>query len=212
MPTQFPSSNLNFEQGEVVYENTRVLEWIRLFQLGNITALAYFGVFLPLNLAFKTNLTLEKADELFIGQQHLWNANSIDVLRLFTPISTLGVFYIIMATMKLITQVGGQYALKVSYSKDKVLYILFRNFSLSRESTTSEWLRKMFMKQLISKSFLLVNEVEFKILALKMLMDFGVLLASTLNATSSFITMMPSGIVSLKDLSSKVYLCFYQVP
>jgi hypothetical protein len=53
MPTQFPSSSLNFEQGEVIYENTKVLEWIRLFQLGNITALAYFGVFLPLNLAFK---------------------------------------------------------------------------------------------------------------------------------------------------------------
>lgn len=121
---------MNFEQGEVVYENTKVLEWIRLFQLGNITALAYFGVFLPLNIAFKTNLTLEKADELFIGQQHLWNANSIDVLRLFTPISTLGVFYIIMATMKLITQVGGQYALKVSYSKDKVISISFRSFSL----------------------------------------------------------------------------------
>lgn len=97
-----------------------------MFQLGNITALAYFGVFLPLNIAFKTNLTLEKADELFIGQHHLWNANSMDVLRLFTPISTLGVFYIIMATMKLITQVGGQYALKVSYSKDKELLFVKR--------------------------------------------------------------------------------------
>lgn len=212
MPTQFPSSSLNFEQGEVVYENTKVLEWIRLFQLGNITALAYFGVFLPLNLAFKTNLTLEKADELFIGQHHLWNANSIDVLRLFTPISTLGVFYIIMATMKLITQVGGQYALKVSYSKDKVFKALFRNFSLLRESTISEWLRKMSMKQLISKFSLLVNEVEFRILALKMLMVFGVLLASTLNATFSFITMMPTGIVSLKGPSFKVYLTFYLVP
>jgi hypothetical protein len=175
MPTQFPSSSLNFEQGEVIYENTKVLEWIRLFQLGNITALAYFGVFLPLNLAFKTNLTLEKADELIIGQHHLWNANSIDVLRLFTPISTLGVFYIVMATMKLITQVGGQYALKVSYSKDKVFMFLFRNFFLLRESTTSEWSRKMFTKQHISKFFLPASEVEFKISALKMLMDFGVL-------------------------------------
>lgn len=62
MPSQFPSDTLNFEQGEVIYENTRVLEWIRAFQLGNIAFLAYFALFLPLNIAFKTNLTLEKAD------------------------------------------------------------------------------------------------------------------------------------------------------
>ena len=44
----------------------------------------------------------------------------MDASRLFTPISSIGVFYIIYATMKLITQVGGQYAIKVSYSKDRV--------------------------------------------------------------------------------------------
>lgn len=120
MPTQYPSGSLNFEQGEVVYENTRVLEWIRAFQLGNIALLAYGGVFIPLNMAFKTNLVVDKADELFIGQQHLWSPLSLDVARLFTPISTIGVFYIVYATMRTITQVGGQYAIKVSYSKDRV--------------------------------------------------------------------------------------------
>nr|BAJ99754.1 predicted protein [Hordeum vulgare subsp. vulgare] len=77
-------------------------------------------------MAFKTNLVVDKADELFISQQHLWSATHLDVARLFTPISTLGVFYIIQATMKLITQVGGQYAIKVSYSKDKELIFVKR--------------------------------------------------------------------------------------
>lgn len=63
----------------------------------------------------------------------------------------------------------------------------------------------MSMKLPISKSFLLVREVESKILVLKMLTDFGVLPASTLSATSSFITMMPTGIENLKDPSFKVY-------
>ena len=44
----------------------------------------------------------------------------IDVLRLFTPISAIGVYYIVHSTMKAITQMTAQYALKVSYSKDKV--------------------------------------------------------------------------------------------
>ena len=127
MPTQFPSESLNFEQGEVIYENTRVLEWIRAFQVGNIGLLAYFGVFIPLNMAFKTNLVIDKADELWIGQQHIWNPTAIDAARLFTPISAIGVYYIIFATMKIITQVGSQYAVKVSYSKDRVCFGLFRN-------------------------------------------------------------------------------------
>ena len=121
MPTQFPSQELNFEQGEVIYENTRVLEWIRAYQLGNIALLAYGGIFIPLNMAFKTNLIVEKGDENWIGQHHLWNPFGLDALRLFTPISACGVFYIVYATMKVITQMGGQYVIKASYSKDRVI-------------------------------------------------------------------------------------------
>jgi threonine/homoserine/homoserine lactone efflux protein len=67
---------------------------------------------------------------MFIGQQHLWNPYSIDSARLFTPISTVGVFYVVYSAMKMITQYGGQYAIKVSYSKDKVLLPLLRNSCL----------------------------------------------------------------------------------
>jgi hypothetical protein len=56
----------------------------------------------------------------------------LDSARLFTPISAIGVFYIIYATMRTITTFGGQYALKVSYSKDKVPLPSPRNcFSLN---------------------------------------------------------------------------------
>jgi hypothetical protein len=60
----------------------------------------------------------------------------VDVARLFTPISALGVYYILYATMKAITTFSGQYAIKVSYSKDKVIPNECRNFSSSKESTT----------------------------------------------------------------------------
>ena len=90
-----------------------------------------------MNLAFKTNLTLDKADELWIGQQHLWNPYAVDVTRLFTPISALGVYYITYLTMKSITTFAGQYAIKVSYSKDKVSMSPCRNCCSSSESTIS---------------------------------------------------------------------------
>jgi len=60
----------------------------------------------------------------------------MDASRLFTPISAAGVYYIIYITMKLITQVGGQYAIKVSYSKDRVNIYLLSNFFLLKESIT----------------------------------------------------------------------------
>ena len=62
MPGSKPSEKLNFELGEVVYENTKVLEWLKFWQLGIFTGGAIVGVFVPLNLVFKTNLVLESAD------------------------------------------------------------------------------------------------------------------------------------------------------
>jgi threonine/homoserine/homoserine lactone efflux protein len=53
----------------------------------------------------------------------------MDAARLFTPISAIGVYYIIYATMKIITHVSSQYAIKVSYSKDRVHFWLGRNCS-----------------------------------------------------------------------------------
>jgi len=65
----------------------------------------------------------------------LWNPYSVDVARLFTPISTLGIYYIIYATMKAITHFAGQYAIKVSYSKDRELLFVKRvnNFGMIEE-------------------------------------------------------------------------------
>ena len=196
MPTQFPSESLNFEQGEVIYENTRVLEWIRALQLGNLSILSYFGIFIPLNMAFKTNLIIDKADELFIGQQSLWNPLSVDASRLFTPISTLGVFYIVYSSMKLITQVGGQYAIKVSYSKDRVLLRLFRNCSSWKESTTSAWLKKTSTKQRIFRSSPQNSDPQCRIWARKTKTACGASPASTRRGTSSSTTTTSSGTAS----------------
>lgn len=101
----------------------------------------------------------------------------MDAARLFTPISAIGVFYIIYGSMRVITQIGGQYAIKVSFSKDRVLIIVFRNYFSSKESTTMDLLRKMSTKLLIFKFCHQDNALVFKIFLLKILMVFGELLA-----------------------------------
>jgi len=65
-----------------------------------------------------------------LGQQILYSPLGFDSMRLFTPISAIGVYYILYATMRTITQVGMQYAVKVSYSKDRVLPQILRNCCL----------------------------------------------------------------------------------
>jgi len=97
----------------------------------------------------------------------------MDAARLFTPISAMGVFYIIYGSMRVITQIGGQYAIKVSYSKDKVILFLFRNFFSSKESITMDLSKKTSMKLPISKFFPPDNVLASKIFLPKILTVYG---------------------------------------
>lgn len=142
--TSHPS--LNFEQGEVIYENSRILEWIRGIQIGSVALIAYFGVVLPLNIGFKTNLVTDMADEFLKKSLHYTSPFQVDYLKLFTPVATVGVYYVLYSVMRMITEMGAQYAVKVSYSKDRVGCVLCRNYCSSRGLIPSGSYRKMFTK------------------------------------------------------------------
>jgi hypothetical protein len=47
---------LNFEEGEVLYENTRLIEWCKLWSYGAWLGYLWAAVIVPLNLLYKTNL------------------------------------------------------------------------------------------------------------------------------------------------------------
>lgn len=132
LPSQGPHESLNFEQGEVIYENSRVMEWIRAIQLGTVGLIGYFGVFIPLNMGYKTHLVTEKADEMVLLQQHLFSPYNIDILRLFTPISAMAIYYVIYWAMRSVHDVATQYAFKVSYSKDRV-HVIYELGTFIRE-------------------------------------------------------------------------------
>ena len=135
----------------------------------------------------------------------MWNPFALDSVRLFTPISSLGVFYIIYSSMRTITTVGGQYAVKVSYSKDKVFFHWSRNFSSSKELITTECLKKTFMKQLIFRFFLQDKELELKISVLKIVMDYGEFNVWTVTETFFFTMMIVTGIANWRLISWIVY-------
>lgn len=120
-PNAKPHPSLNFEQGEVLYENTRVLEWVKFWQMTAVTAGAFGGIFVPYNMAFKTNLVTDAADELVMAQYHLVSPGTVDILRLGIPITVGAAFYVVYALVNFSNFVCSDYIIKMSYSKDKVI-------------------------------------------------------------------------------------------
>lgn len=104
----------------MLYENTRVLEWVRFIQLFGLTAGAYIALYIPFNLGFKTNLVTDAADELIQAQYHLVSPTTVDILRLSIPVGMGAIAYTVYALMNYTNSITNQYVIKMSYSKDKV--------------------------------------------------------------------------------------------
>jgi hypothetical protein len=121
-PNAKPSSQLNFEQGEVLYENTRVLEWARFIQLFGLTAGAYIALYIPFSLGFKTNLVTDAADDMINAQYHLVSPTTVDILRLSVPVGMGAIAYTVYGLLNYTNSMTSQYVVKMSYSKDKVIY------------------------------------------------------------------------------------------
>lgn len=120
MPSVRPSESLNFEQGEVIYENTKVLEWVKFWQASVFSAGGFFGIFIPFNMVFKTNLITDAADEFVLGQYHLVSPAAFDILRLSIPIGLGAIAYTVYGLLNFTNGITNQYISKMSYSKDKV--------------------------------------------------------------------------------------------
>lgn len=119
-PSPKPHESLNFEQGEVLYENTRVMEWVKFWQMTAVTIGAFGGMYVPYCMAFKTNLVTDAADELLQMQYHLVTPSTIDIMRLSIPIVAGASYYVVHALINYTNHFLSDYVAKMSYSKDKV--------------------------------------------------------------------------------------------
>lgn len=86
IPTADPHPSLNFEEGEVIYENTQLLEWAKFFYLSGFSVFAFLGLFVPYSLFYKTHLFMSNAmDNIFLGY-HNFSMFYFDNLGLHIPI------------------------------------------------------------------------------------------------------------------------------
>ena len=73
----------------------------------------------------------------------------VDIVHLSVPIGAGAIAYTVYGLLNLVNTISSQYVIKMSYSKDKVLFFLFRNFFLLKELIYMELYMKKFIKWLI---------------------------------------------------------------
>ncbi len=93
-------------------------------QLTGLTAGAYIALYVPFSLGFKTNLVTDAADELMQMPYHLVSPTTVDILRLSIPIGMGAIAYTVYGLMNYTNSIANQYVVKMSYSKDKVKFII----------------------------------------------------------------------------------------
>ncbi len=86
IPSPDPHKSLNFEEGEVIYENTQNLEWAKFWALTVLTGYAFGALFIPYNLIYKTHLPLSSAYENLFVPHYNHTVFYFDNLALHIPV------------------------------------------------------------------------------------------------------------------------------
>lgn len=86
MPSSDPHPSLNFEEGEVIYENPQVQEWAKLFTLSGFSLFAFLGAFVPYSLFYKTHMFMSNAMENIFFNYHGFSMFYFDNLGIHMPV------------------------------------------------------------------------------------------------------------------------------
>jgi hypothetical protein len=126
VPSPEPHPSLNFEEGEVIYENTHLLEWAKFWNLSGLSMIGFSCIYAPYAFIFKTHLTYGAGyDNLFLpyyaNTPYMTDINNMSAL--FYGGALMWTLYMAMGYSH---HFWKDYALKVQYNKDKELVFVTR--------------------------------------------------------------------------------------
>lgn len=125
-PTSDPHPSLNFEEGEVVYENSKLQEWAKFWNYTGWSAYAFCTFFIPYTLLYKTHMPLPHAyDNLFVPY-YTQTMYFVDQWSFHAPIMGLMAMYGGYLAVSLAHRFWKDYVVKMQYSKDKELLFVTR--------------------------------------------------------------------------------------
>ncbi|CAD8172257.1 unnamed protein product [Paramecium octaurelia] len=134
-PSADPDPTLNFEEGEVVYENTRLREWLKFVWWTGTFSFAWICWVLPYNIVYKTNLMFDHQIDASFYPYHLQSIYNMDYMRINVLAATAASAYLWYFHHMSMNDIGRNYVTKVQYSKDKELVFVTRmgSFGVVRE-------------------------------------------------------------------------------
>lgn len=126
VPAAEPSESLNFEEGEVIYENTRIQEWAKFWTYSGFATYLFGCYFVPYSLIYKTHLSLPSSYEHLFVPTYTNTPYFFDNNGLHIPIAALTAAYTAYIGLGLGNQVFRDYVVRMQYSKDKELLFVTR--------------------------------------------------------------------------------------
>ncbi|EGR31428.1 hypothetical protein IMG5_109990 [Ichthyophthirius multifiliis] len=126
LPSVNPHESLNFEEGEILYENTRLLEWAKFWTYSTLVGYFWCAFFVPYQLMFKTHMPLEHAfDNIFWPYyqhtQYMWDNNGLHI-----PAVAGIACYATHVLLHYMNNLSKDYVVRAQYSKDKELLFVTR--------------------------------------------------------------------------------------
>jgi len=92
-PSAYDNQTLDFEEGEVVYENSNVQEWVRFWKGSTLMSYLTFMWFIPLNIGLFTHQPLEMATSKSLLYHHDVSYYYFDRLGLHIPMVGAFAYY-----------------------------------------------------------------------------------------------------------------------
>eukprot|EP01017_Pseudomicrothorax_dubius_P003968 TRINITY_DN106_c0_g1_i1.p1 TRINITY_DN106_c0_g1~~TRINITY_DN106_c0_g1_i1.p1 ORF type:complete len:513 (-),score=148.62 TRINITY_DN106_c0_g1_i1:146-1684(-) len=125
-PGPNPNPTLNFEEGEVIYENTRLVEWSKFWIYSGLAGYLFGAIFVPYQLIFKTHLALPMGyDNLFVPT-YTHSIFTVDNHGLMFPIAGLLSMYSAYMGLALTNQILRDYVIRMQYNRDRELIFVTR--------------------------------------------------------------------------------------
>ena len=120
-PPSEPDASLNFEEGEVIYENARLVDWLKLETYSSLAVLGWFLVFMPIQNLYKSNLPTDAMLENNFYPYHMYSIHNFDYMKLHVAAIGAALYYCLLHLFR-----GGEIAnqpwvAKMQYNKDKEL-------------------------------------------------------------------------------------------
>lgn len=126
VPHSDPHPSLDFEEGEVVYENAKILEWAKFWNLTGASIYTFAAFFVPYNLLYKTHMPLSSAYDNLFTPYYMQTMFFFDSWTFHAPLIGMFAGYVTYVGLALSHTFWKDYVVKLQYSKDKELLFVTR--------------------------------------------------------------------------------------